>query len=93
MFAVTDETAILDPGVGTGAPTTFNGLAVLAKYKQLKQRLKSHSSLKEDPSWAVLALGILADGFLTDREIFRTFGYENLYENGYLSFELWKEIQ
>ncbi len=93
VFAVTDRTAVLDPGDGAGTPTTFDGLAVLAKYEQLKQRLASFPSLNEGPSWAVLALSLLVDSFLTDREIFRTFGYENLYEHGCLSFELWKEFQ
>ncbi|GAB1316384.1 hypothetical protein MFIFM68171_06594 [Madurella fahalii] len=93
VFAVTDGTAILDPGDGVGAPTTFDRLAVLAKHEQLKQRLESHPFINEDPSWAFLALSLLVGSFLTDREIFRTFGYENLYERGCLSFELWKEFQ
>jgi hypothetical protein len=93
VAAVTGGTAILELGDGVGIPTTFDGLAVLAKYEQLRQHLESRPSLNADPSRAVLALSLLVDSFLTDREIFRSFGYENLYERGFLSFEHWKEFQ
>ncbi|KAK0745826.1 hypothetical protein B0T18DRAFT_137752 [Schizothecium vesticola] len=93
VVAVTGETAILESEEGVGIATTFDGLAVLAKYEQLRQHLESHPSLNADPSRAVLALSLLVDSFLTDREIFRSFGYENLYERGFLSFEHWKEFQ
>ena len=93
VVAVTGGTAILERGEGAGIPATLDGLAVLATYEQLRQHLESHPSLNTDPSRAVLALSLLVDSFLTDREIFRSFGYENLYERGFLSFEHWKEFQ
>jgi hypothetical protein len=39
------------------------------------------------------SLRLLIDGFLTDSDVFKSFGFEHLYERGYLSFEHWNAFQ
>ena len=38
-------------------------------------------------------LGLLVEGFVQDPQVFRSFDYENLYEQGYLSYDRWKAFQ
>ncbi|KAH8879290.1 hypothetical protein GQ53DRAFT_775034 [Thozetella sp. PMI_491] len=57
-------------------------------------RLKTHCRTEEGrASHLGSALRLLVNGFFADREIFRSFGYESLYQRGYLTFEHWKEFQ
>lgn len=72
--------------------TTLDGLAILAKYDQLKDHLRACPS-HEEPHPAALSLSLLVNSFLTDSDIFKKFGYENLYERGYLTYKNWREFQ
>jgi hypothetical protein len=38
-------------------------------------------------------LQLLVDGLLGDGQVFQSFGYETLYERGYLDYELWSTFQ
>ncbi|KAG7289319.1 hypothetical protein NEMBOFW57_005686 [Staphylotrichum longicolle] len=69
--------------------TTFDGLAILAQYARLKQHLELL-----DPGLAIVpTLRLLVDGFLADGQVFKSFGYNDLFERGYLSLELWNDFQ
>jgi hypothetical protein len=63
-----------------------NAFPVLAKCAELKNI--SLEDCPDLPSWR-----LLISGFLTDGDIFRSFGFEKLYEDGYLTFEHWKAFQ
>lgn len=54
--------------------------------------------LRCDPFDSVLSsviseMDLLVHGFLADGDVFKSFGFEYLYENGYLTFEQWKAFQ
>jgi ankyrin repeat protein len=84
---ISGETSI--PNTEAWAAIAFDGLAILAKYALLKQHLELL-----DPSLAIVpTLHLLVDGFLADGQVFKKFGYNYLFEHGYLSLEHWKEFQ
>ncbi|PVH70403.1 hypothetical protein DL98DRAFT_136415 [Cadophora sp. DSE1049] len=80
-----------------GCPTrTVNGLALLRHYHTLKRRFKDlYSALCDNPANHSLALemNLLVNGFLGDGQVFQSFGYENLYELGFMDYQLWKYFQ
>lgn len=47
----------------------------------------------EDDSKLEAEMCLLVEGVLQDSEVFQSFGYENLYERGYLSYDRWKAFQ
>ena len=38
-------------------------------------------------------LSLLLEGFVQDHQVFQSYGYENLYEQGYLGYDEWKTFQ
>lgn len=70
----------------------MDGLALLKNYFTLKAHL---NAIQSNP----LALGslilerTLPHGFLADGELFKSYGYEDLYENGFLTCDHWKKFQ
>jgi hypothetical protein len=81
---------------------TFDALVFLRSHTQLEACLASYGYMNQkylskkiiprlDPTVAELAL--LVDGFLGDHEPFASFGFQNLYEQGYITFKRWKSIQ
>ena len=38
-------------------------------------------------------LGLLVEGFIGDHQVFESFGYENLYEKAFLTYDRWKAFQ
>ena len=51
------------------------------------------SLLSEQDTQIEAGLTLLLEGLITDHQVFRSFGYENLFEQGYLSYDLWKAFQ
>ena len=96
-----DELATLIPldntERGLGCQTrTVNGLALLSHYHTLMRRLKDlRSALCDNPANQSLALemDLLVNGFIGDGQVFQSFGYENLYELGFMDYQLWKYFQ
>lgn len=87
MAAVSGEAGTQNTEAWGG--TTFDGLAILAQYARLKQHLELL-----DPGLAIVpTLRLLVDGFLADGQVFKSFGYNDLFERGYLSLELWNDFQ
>ncbi|KAH0538908.1 hypothetical protein FGG08_004499 [Glutinoglossum americanum] len=74
---------------------TMNGLVLLKHYPELQAHLVAlESQVALDSTYSLASdMSLLVNGFLTDGEIFKSFGYENLYEQGLLSFELWRVFQ
>jgi ankyrin repeat protein len=83
----------LRPSVVATPNVIVEGLVVLAECSKLKERLQSLHADEHVASGLESSLCILVYGFLADRYIFASFGLENLYERGCLSFEHWKEMQ
>ena len=85
----------LQIGVGD-QQRTVNGLALLKHYHILKGALSILQS-KPPPFTTtcslVLEMELLIDGLLADGEVFKSFGYEDLYERKFLDFELWRKFQ
>ena len=91
----------------TSASQTINSFVLLnnAKFLQthlndLKERM--HMDLPQGPLMSLVSeqdaqieaeLTLLVEGLITDHQVFRSFGYENLFEQGYLSYDLWKAFQ
>ena len=82
---------------GLGCPTRIvNGLALLRQYHTLMRLLKDlRSALCDNPTNRSLALemDLLVNGLLGDGQVFQSFGYEKLYELGFLDYQLWKFFQ
>jgi ankyrin repeat protein len=82
---------------GLGCPARIvNGLALLRHYHTLMRLLKDlRSTLCDNPANQSLALemDLLVNGFLGDGQVFQSFGYENLYELGFMDYQLWKYFQ
>lgn len=74
---------------------SLSGLALLREYNKLKAYLDTlNSGLPNSTTHSLFSeLRLLVDGFLSDGEVFKSFGYENLYERGFLDFKLWKKFQ
>ena len=83
--------------VGHGdAPKSLNGFCLLQSFQNLQARLNllgCHAFTDPTLSPVISEMGLLVHGFLADGEVFKSFGYEHLYENGYLTFEQWKAFQ
>ena len=71
-----------------------------AQLNDLKERM--HMDLPQGPSMSLVSeqdaqieaeLTLLLEGLITDHQVYRSFGYENLFEQGYLSYNLWKAFQ
>jgi hypothetical protein len=82
---------------GLGCPARIvNGLALLRHYHTLMRLLKDlRSTLCDNPANQSMALemDLLVNGFLGDGQVFQSFGYENLYELGFMDYQLWKYFQ
>ncbi|KAH0553447.1 hypothetical protein GP486_006483, partial [Trichoglossum hirsutum] len=79
-----------------GQGAVVNGLVLLKHYQTLSAHLNTLSlSLAGNPTThsLILEMTLLIHGFLLDGEIFRSYGYEDLYEDAFLTFEHWKEFQ
>jgi hypothetical protein len=79
-----------------GEGTALNGLDLLRSYQTLKTRLsalRSELTINPTVSSLVSEMELLVDGFLADGAVFKSFGYEDLYEHGFLTFEHWKVFQ
>ena len=75
---------------------TINGLGLLKHYHTLKSLLSTLGSELPHNSTThslFLEMELLVDGLLADGEVFKSFGYENLYEREFLDFKLWKKFQ
>jgi ankyrin repeat protein len=85
----------LQVGVGD-QQRTVNGLVLLKHYHILKRTLSILHS-KPHPNTTTRSLvsemELLVDGLLADGEVFKSFGYEDLYEREFLDFEHWREFQ
>ena len=89
------------------ASQRFNGFVLLSNAKFLQIQLngtkeRMHIDLPQGPLMSLLSeqdtqieagLTLLLEGLITDHQVFRSFGYENLFEQGYLSYDLWKAFQ
>ena len=71
-----------------------------AQLNNLKERM--HMDLPQGPLMSLVSeqdaqieaeLTLLLEGLITDHQVFRSFGYENLFEQRYLSYNLWKAFQ
>ena len=51
------------------------------------------SLVSEQDAQVEAELILLLEGLIMDHQVFRSFGYENLVEQGYLSYDLWKAFQ
>jgi hypothetical protein len=83
--------------VGHGdAPNSLNGFCLLQSFQNLQAHLNLLGCYAfTDPTLSpvISEMELLVHGFLSDGEAFKSFGYEHLYENGYLTFEQWKAFQ
>ncbi|PMD17240.1 hypothetical protein NA56DRAFT_282038 [Hyaloscypha hepaticicola] len=73
-----------------------DGFLFLRSYESLRIHLKSlQSSYAPEPptSYLISELELLVDHFLGDGEVFKSYGFETLYENGFLTYEHWKIFQ
>ena len=91
----------------TSASQTINGFVFLNNAKFLQTHLNDlkegmHMDLPQGPLMSLVSeqdaqieaeLTLLLEGLITDHQVFRSFGYENLVEQGYLSYDLWKAFQ
>ena len=85
----------------------INGFVLLNNAKLLQTQLndlkeRMHIDLPQGPLMNLVSeqdaqieaeLTLLLEGLITDHQVFRSFGYENLFEQGYLSYDLWKAFQ
>ncbi len=78
---------------GTDQANIVNGLVLLKNYSTLKAHLNAVQSNPRALGSLVLEMSLLIDGFLADGEIFKSYGYEDLYENRFLTYDHWKEFQ
>jgi hypothetical protein len=80
-----------------GQERTVNGLVLLKHYLFLKDQTNT-LRCAESPEYPttqtlLLEMELLVDGLLEDGEVFKSFGYEELYERKVLDFGLWKKFQ
>lgn len=78
---------------GRDQENILDGLALLKNYSTLKAHLYA---IQSDPlalGSLVLEMELLVHGFLADGEVFKSYGYEDLYEDGILTYDHWKEVQ
>jgi hypothetical protein len=70
-----------------------DGFLLLRSYESLRTHLNTlQCAFTLNPTSASLIseLELLIDYFLADGEVFKSYGYENLYEHGFLTYEHWK---
>ncbi|MCJ1354051.1 MAG: hypothetical protein MMC33_004038 [Icmadophila ericetorum] len=72
---------------------TVDGLFLLSHYRSLKTHLKVLPESSYQTSSLVSEVTLLVDGLLADGEVFKSFGYEDLYKRSFLDYELWKQFQ
>jgi hypothetical protein len=74
---------------------SVDGFLLLRSYESLRIHLRSLQSsyTLESPTSLISELELLVDHFLADGEVFESYGFENLYENGFLTYEHWKVFQ
>ncbi|PQE19083.1 hypothetical protein CJF30_00007439 [Rutstroemia sp. NJR-2017a BBW] len=75
---------------------TVNGLVLLKNYPILKSYLSNHApKLPDSPviHSPFSEMELLVEGLLADGEVFKSFGYEDLYGRGFLDFKTWKKFQ
>ena len=48
---------------------------------------------REESAQFEAELSLLVEGLAADDQVFESFGYENLYENGFLTYDRWKSFQ
>ena len=66
----------------------------LKKEIQINLPQRPLSSLRSEQDAQVEAeLTLLLEDLITDHQVFQSFGYESLYKQGYLSYDLWKAFQ
>jgi hypothetical protein len=85
--------AAKDEAVGND---TFCGLQLLKHRRSLMHSMKSLSHSRDvhiEDDMLIAEARLLIDGLLSDPEFFFNFGYENLYEQGYLTYEDWEAFQ
>ena len=89
------------------ASQRINGFILLSNAKFLQTQLngireRMHSDLLQGPSTSLISernaqiegeLTLLLEGLIMDHQVFWSFGYENLFKQGYLSYDLWKTFQ
>ena len=89
------------------ASQRINAFVLLSNVKFLQTQLndlreRMHIDPPQGPLMSLLSeqnaqieaeLTLLLEGLITDHQVFRSFGYENLFEQGYLSYDLWKAFQ
>jgi hypothetical protein len=80
-----------------GQERTVNGLVLLKHYLFLKDQTDT-LRCAESPEYPttqtlLLEMELLVDGLLADGEVFKSFGYEELYQRKVLDFGLWKKFQ
>ena len=51
------------------------------------------SAISEQNTQIEARFALLVEGLVTDHEVFQSFGYEDLFEQGYLSYKCWKSFQ
>jgi ankyrin repeat protein len=80
-------------------PGNFDGLVLLKYCHSLEKHLR-HLYCTQQPhltdvdiNCLLAEMTLLMDGHLKDPEVFGSFGYEALYEKGYLTFDCWKAFQ
>ena len=71
---------------------TFCGFQLLKHRRSLMHSMKSlPAHYQNEP--LIAEVGLLVSGLLSDPELFYSFGYESLYERGYLTYEDWWTFQ
>lgn len=74
--------------------SSFDGLLLLKHYDQLQLRLAVLQT-SPNPRNRLLSrhLSLLVDGFLADHEPFASFGYQELFQQEYITLARWQSIQ
>ena len=93
---------VLTVGLGGSDTTVIDGFVLLQNIQMLLCQLRTlrkgaiasvilSSSRKDLQLEAEVSL--LVEGLLMDHQVFQSFGFENLYKSGYLTFDIWKSFQ
>jgi ankyrin repeat protein len=77
----------------TSQGAVVNGLVLLKHYRALSARLNALRSTSPTEGLLISEMTLLVRGFLLDGDVFKSYGYENLYEDGFLTFDHWKDFQ
>lgn len=94
--AISPEKVVEEESIDQGDPQkSLNGFYLLQSFGNLRAHLNLLHSYPFDQtlSHVISEMELLVHGFLADGDVFKSFGYEHLYENGYLTFEQWKSFQ